>query len=105
MTFIKIAEANQVADGVVKKFIVKDKIIAVANVGGEFFVIDDTCSHAKCSLSRGRLSGKELACPCHGAKFDVKTGKALTLPATLPVEMYEVKLEGSDVLVNLNPRG
>ena len=103
MTFIKITEANQVADGVVKKFIVKDKIIAVANVGGEFFVIDDTCSHAKCSLSRGRLSGKELACPCHGAKFDVKTGKALTLPATVPVASYEVKIEKDNIMVRIFP--
>ena len=101
MTFIKIAEVNQVADGVVKKFIVKDKIIAVANVGGEFFVIDDTCSHAQCSLSRGRLNGKELACPCHGAKFDVKTGKALTLPATVPVASYEVKIEKDNIMVSV----
>ena len=101
MTFIKITEANQVADGVVKKFIVKDKIIAVANVGGEFFVIDDTCSHAKCSLSRGRLSGKELACPCHGAKFDVKTGKALTLPATIALQAYEVKVIDGDIMVSV----
>ena len=103
MTFIKIAEVNQVADGEVKKFIIKDKIIAVANVGGEFFVIDDTCSHAKCSLSRGRLSGKELACPCHGAKFDVKTGKALTLPATVPVASYEVKIEKDNIMVRIFP--
>ena len=101
MTFIKITEANQVADGVVKKFIVKDKIIAVANVGGEFFVIDDTCSHAKCSLSRGRLSGKELACPCHGAKFDVKTGKALPLPATIALQAYEVKVIDGDIMVSV----
>ena len=103
MTFIKIAEVNQVADGVVKKFIVKDKIIAVANVGGEFFVIDDTCSHSQCSLSRGRLSGKELVCPCHGSKFDVKTGKALTLPATVPVASYEVKIEKDNIMVRIFP--
>ncbi|MDP3983003.1 MAG: non-heme iron oxygenase ferredoxin subunit [bacterium] len=101
MTFIKIAEVNQVVDGVVKKFIVKDKIIAVANVGGEFFVIDDTCSHAQCSLSRGRLNGKELACPCHGAKFDVKTGKALTLPATIALQAYEVKVIDGDIMVSV----
>ena len=101
MTFIKIAEANQVADGVVKKFIVKDKIIAVANVGGEFFVIDDTCSHAKCSLSRGRLRGKKLACPCHGAKLDEKTGKALPFPATIALQAYEVKVIDGDIMVSV----
>ncbi|NCN59234.1 (2Fe-2S)-binding protein [Candidatus Roizmanbacteria bacterium CG22_combo_CG10-13_8_21_14_all_38_20] len=103
MAFIKIAKVNQIRDGEVKKFIVKDKIIAVANVGGDFFVIDDTCSHAKCSLSKGVLSGKELACPCHGAKFDVKTGKALTLPATVPVASYEVKIEKDNIMVRIFP--
>lgn len=101
MTFVKIAKINQIKDGEVKKFTVKNKVIAVSNVGGEFFAIDDTCSHAQCSLSRGVLSGRELACPCHGSKFDVKTGNALTLPATQPVETYKVKVRGDDIMTEV----
>jgi len=102
MVFIKVAKVGQVAEGEVKRFTVQDKVIAVSNIGGAFFVVDDTCSHAKCSLSKGTLSGKELACPCHGAKFDVTTGKALTLPATVPVTSYKVKIEEDNIMISLS---
>lgn len=76
--------------------------LAVFHVEGEFYVIDDRCSHAEASLSEGKLSDKIVLCPRHGAKFDITTGKALSLPAFKPVRSYEVRVEGDDVQVKLD---
>lgn len=67
----------------------------------EFYAIDDICSHALASLSEGELMGYEIECPKHGAHFDIRTGEALTLPATKPVKTYRVVVEGDEVFIDL----
>jgi 3-phenylpropionate/trans-cinnamate dioxygenase ferredoxin subunit len=67
----------------------------------EFYAIDDTCSHALASLSEGELAGYEIECPRHGARFDVRTGEALTLPATRSLQTYRVLVENGEVLIEL----
>jgi 3-phenylpropionate/trans-cinnamate dioxygenase ferredoxin subunit len=79
-------------------------VIALANVGGEFFAVDDTCSHEEASLSEGGLTGEILVCPRHGARFNVKSGRVLSLPAVRSVASYAVKVDGDDVLVATEPR-
>ena len=66
--------------------------IALCNVDGEFFATTDVCSHDEASLSDGELFGHVVECPLHGARFDVRTGKALSLPAVYPVKTFEVRV-------------
>ncbi|MBI4641820.1 MAG: Rieske 2Fe-2S domain-containing protein, partial [Candidatus Tectomicrobia bacterium] len=65
--------------------------------------IDDTCTHEEASLSEGEVWGEVIECPKHGARFDLRTGEVVSLPAVLPVATYEVKVEGTEV--KINPRG
>ncbi len=72
------------------------------NVEGTIYATDDTCSHAEASLTEGcLLNGEEIECPRHGARFNVKTGQALSLPAWAPIETYEVKVEDGEIKVAL----
>ena len=67
----------------------------------EFYAIDDTCSHALASLSEGELMEYEIECPRHGAHFDIRTGEALTLPATKPVRTYSVVVDDGEIHIEL----
>jgi 3-phenylpropionate/trans-cinnamate dioxygenase ferredoxin subunit len=75
--------------------------IALANVDGSLFAIEDRCSHDDGPLGEGRLHGGQIECPRHGARFDVKSGRPLCLPAVVPVRTYPVKVEGDEVKVSL----
>lgn len=75
--------------------------IAVANVGGHFYAFDDTCTHAQCSLAEGELEDTEVVCPCHGGTFDVTTGKVLAAPPTQPVATYAVRLQDSELQIEV----
>lgn len=101
-TFVKASSISEISIGTKKTVIVLGKKIAIANVDGEFFAVDDTCTHQHCSLgTSGFLDGSALICSCHGAQFDITTGAALSLPATVDLQTYETKLEGSDIMVSV----
>ena len=99
--FVKIARTDDVPVGKVKIYDVDGRQIALCNVDGAFYAIDDVCTHDGGPLGEGYLEGDQIECPRHGARFDVKTGKALTLPAVMPVNAYPVRVEGDDVQVEL----
>lgn len=75
------------------------KRIALINVDGEFFAIDDTCTHEEASLSEGDLYGDIVECPLHGACFNVRTGEVEAFPAVVPVETYQVRVVDDEVQV------
>jgi nitrite reductase/ring-hydroxylating ferredoxin subunit len=102
--FHKIASADEVAPGEVKQYRVEDRPVALCNVEGELHAFEDVCTHQFAYLSEGGLEGAEIKCPLHGAKFDVRSGKALSLPAVKPVPTHEVKVEDGHVYVALNPK-
>ena len=79
----------------------EDRLAIVVNVDGQFYCIDDVCTHDGGPLSDGDLEGCQIACPRHGARFDVTTGKALTMPATQDTACHEVKLDGNRVCVKI----
>jgi nitrite reductase/ring-hydroxylating ferredoxin subunit len=80
--------------------------VAVWNVHGTFYATDDTCTHEKYSLADGYMDGFEVECALHWAKFDVRTGAALTLPATRDLIAYPVIVDDDGVvLVDLSRRG
>ena len=99
--FVRVASVSSVPDPGRLSLEVDDRMIVLLHVGGEFFCIDDICTHDGGPLGDGHLDGHRLACPRHGAFFDIRTGKALTMPATEATAVHEVKIEGDDVFVRL----
>ena len=77
--------------------------LAVVRIGDDWYAVGDRCSHAEASLAEGEVweDECEIECPKHGSAFSLKTGEALTLPATQPVPTYTVRVEGDDVLVRV----
>ena len=75
--------------------------LAVFNVAGDFFCIDDTCTHDEASLADGYIEGDVVECAFHFAKFAIRTGAVLSPPATLPVRTYEVKIIDGKIHVDL----
>jgi len=75
--------------------------IAIFNVGGEFYAIDDVCTHAYALLSEGFVEGDQIECPLHGGRFELKTGKAVGAPCTEDVRTYPVRREDDAVLVGV----
>ena len=100
--FFKVAEVSELPPGGKKLVEVDDIPVALFNVAGEFYAIEDVCTHDDGPLAEGELDGDEIECPRHGARFNVRTGVALCMPAVEPVECYEVKVEGDDILVSVD---
>jgi 3-phenylpropionate/trans-cinnamate dioxygenase ferredoxin component len=100
--FIRVAKVSDLADPGKALVEVDERLIALFKVGGKFFAIDDVCTHDGGPLAEGTLENHTIACPRHGAKFDIRTGQALTMPATQPTAAHEVKVVGDDVFVKLH---
>ncbi len=99
--WVKVAEVGEIPQGRVKALEAGGQRVVVANIQGDLFAIQDLCTHDDGPLGEGELLGGQIECPRHGARFDVKTGQALTLPAVLPVKIFPVKVTGSEVFVEL----
>ena len=102
--FHKLGAADEVGPGEIKQYLVEDRFVALCNVDGEFHAFEDVCTHQFAHLSEGEFTDSEVKCPLHGAKFDVRTGAARSLPAVKPVPKHEVKVENGNVYVALNPK-
>lgn len=96
---MRVASVDDVEPGDVIKVYVDDEPVALANVGGDFFAVSDTCSHEYVMLSEGWLDDYDIECPQHGSKFDVRTGAVDGPPATQPVDAFETKVENNEVFV------
>ncbi len=99
--FVKVADLNDITDPGHIVAEVEDHIIAVFRVEGNVYAIDDVCTHDGGPLAEGELEGHAVACPRHGAKFDIRTGEALSMPAIKPTATFEVKVENDEVFVKL----
>jgi len=99
--FVKVAKTSDVPPGAARVFHANGRRLALCNVDGDLFAIDDVCTHDGGDLGEGELDGYAIECPRHGARFDVRIGKVLALPAVRPVAAYAVKVEGDDILVAL----
>ncbi|MFT5299400.1 MAG: 3-phenylpropionate/trans-cinnamate dioxygenase ferredoxin subunit [Mariniblastus sp.] len=100
--FIKLASKSDLAEGATMLVEADDRLVILSRIGDEYFCIDDICTHDGGTLSDGEHSGCEIACPRHGAKFDLRTGKALCMPATQNTAAHKVKVDGDDILVKIN---
>ncbi|HUG16639.1 MAG TPA: non-heme iron oxygenase ferredoxin subunit [Thermomicrobiales bacterium] len=102
--FVTVARAGEIAPGEMKAVRAGRRIVAIANVDGEYVAFDDTCSHEEASLSEGELFGETVECPLHGAAFNVFTGAVESFPATSDIDTYEVRVEGDEIKVATEPR-
>jgi 3-phenylpropionate/trans-cinnamate dioxygenase ferredoxin subunit len=104
MTFTKVASLSELKDAEPVAVTVADVDVAVVRSGDEVFAVHDECSHANIQLSEGDVDGCLIECWLHGSTFDMRTGKPTTLPAFEPVPVYPVRVDGDDVLVDVeNP--
>jgi 3-phenylpropionate/trans-cinnamate dioxygenase ferredoxin subunit len=101
MSFVRACSVADVPADEALAVTVDDITIAVARDGDDWYAIYDECSHEAIPLSEGDLEGTEIECWLHGSRFDLRTGKPTSLPATEPVAIYPVKVEGDDVLVDV----
>lgn len=99
--FIKVASVADIANNSVKVIEANGKRIALCHAEGEFFAIADLCTHDNGPLGEGELSDHQVECPRHGARFDIRTGKALCLPAILPVPTYKVEVRQDEVFIEV----
>ena len=98
--FVKICKVHDIPEGSGKSLQANGTAVAVFNVGGSFYAINDTCAHRGGPLGEGELEGKTVICPWHGWRYDVTTGANQVAP-DLPQKTYEIKVEGDDLLVGL----
>ena len=94
---VTVAKTSEIAPGQAKAVDVKGAPVAIFNVGGTYYAIEDTCSHVGGPLSEGAVEGTMVTCPWHGAQFDLTSGKVLTPPAAAGVRSYKVRVEGHEI--------
>ena len=99
MPFVKVASVNDVEEGAGKVVVANGQPIALFKVNGNFYAMHNTCQHRGGPLGEGFLEGNVVTCPWHGWRYDITSGKCLTLPVN--VKSVPVKVEGSDVLVDV----
>jgi nitrite reductase/ring-hydroxylating ferredoxin subunit len=98
----KVANCSKLLEGQITAVNVDNDKIALYRVNGQVFATFDTCTHDECSLEDfGKIEGDEVECTCHGARFKITTGEVTRPPATIPLQIYRVKIEGEDIYVEI----
>ena len=99
--FVRVASVSEIADPGKLLLEVGERLVVLVHVGGQYFCIDDVCTHDGGPLGEGNLDGYDIACPRHGAKFDVRNGCAKTMPATENTVSHDVKVDGGEIFVRI----
>jgi 3-phenylpropionate/trans-cinnamate dioxygenase ferredoxin subunit len=97
--FVTVAKVGEIPPGGVKVVRIEDQLVAVFQVDGRYYAMDDVCTHDGGPLAEGVLEGSEIECPRHGARFDVRTGAVLCMPATAPVPVHETRVMDDQIQV------
>ena len=101
-TFVKVANRKDITDSQMREVQVAGQNVCIANIEGQYYAINNTCSHEGGPLADGKLEGYEVECPWHQSKFDVRTGDVKAPPATKPQAIYQIKIEGDDIMIRLD---
>jgi 3-phenylpropionate/trans-cinnamate dioxygenase ferredoxin subunit len=101
--FVTVAKTSEIEEGKVKVVRVGDAPVGVTLIEGEYFAFADVCTHDDGPVAEGELDEHTIECPRHGARFDVRTGRALSLPAVVPIPVYAVKVDGEMIKVSKKP--
>jgi len=99
----RVASIDQLVESAGRRVDVAGHRVALFLIGDDVYAIGDRCSHAEASLADGEVFDEAVECPRHGSEFDLRTGKPSAFPATQPVPVYVVEVEGSDVFLSVEP--
>jgi len=104
MALERVAGLDELADGAVLAVMVGGKAVCLARIGDDVFAFQDNCTHRDFPLSGGELDVDDcsITCDWHGARFDVRTGKVLALPATKPIRTYDCTIENDEIFVDVS---
>jgi 3-phenylpropionate/trans-cinnamate dioxygenase ferredoxin subunit len=102
-TWVEVGRIEDVPPGHAARVEIDEVPVAIFNLDGEYFCLDDTCSHAEASLSDGDLDTSRCAieCPLHGSAFSLRTGEPLSLPAVEPVRVHQVDISDGVIRIAL----
>ena len=100
--FVTAGPAAEIAPGEREIYAIEGLYIAVFNVGGTYYAIEDVCTHDDGPLVEGDLDGFSIECPRHGARFDIRTGAVLSMPAVVPVRWFPVRVADGSIQVDLD---
>jgi 3-phenylpropionate/trans-cinnamate dioxygenase ferredoxin subunit len=98
--FQHVATLDEIPPGGRKSLVFDDRAVLLFRIGDDFFAVEDVCSHDGQPLTDGKLAGTSIECPRHGARFDVRTGRPLCMPAVEPIATFEVRVQGNDILLS-----
>jgi 3-phenylpropionate/trans-cinnamate dioxygenase ferredoxin component len=98
--YLTVGKTSDIAPGTVQVFAVEGHDIAVANVAGKFYAFADVCTHDNGPVAEGELDGCVIECPRHGARFDITTGQVLSMPAVVPLPIYDLQVVGDEIRVS-----
>ncbi len=101
--FVTAAKKAEIEDGKVKVVRVGDAPVGITLIDGEYFAFADVCTHDDGPVAEGELDEYQIECPRHGARFDIRTGRALSLPAVVPIPVYAVEVDGDSIKVSKKP--
>lgn len=96
-----VAKVSEIPVGTTRRCLVGGVEVLLCNVDGDFYAVEDVCTHDGGPLDQSELEGSRIRCPRHGAIFDVVTGSALTLPAVIPLETFPVTVDGDEIAVDV----
>jgi len=99
---VKIAKTFDINPGGIKAFEHNGAPVAICRIDGNFYAFEDICTHMEYPLSIGILNGEELTCLAHGARFNVRTGSVISMPAAAPLKKFNTIVEGDDIFVDLD---
>ena len=99
--FVKVATTDEMGPGQTRQVEANGKRIAIFNVDGQFFALDNSCTHKGGPLAEGQVSGHEVTCPWHGGRFDIRTGEVVGPPPQQAVARHGVRVTGSDIEVEV----
>lgn len=101
IVFVEVTESDRLAEGGSLLIEIDGSPIVIFNIAGNLFALDDQCTHDGGPISEGQIEGETIICPQHGARFDILTGKALSLPAVTDLKTYPVKIENGKIFIGL----
>lgn len=101
LEYVTVGVVSELPNGSRKFIEIDGTPIVVFNIAGEYYAIGDLCSHDDGPVGEGDLDGAEIECPRHGARFDLRTGKALSLPAVVDIPAYPVRVLGEEIQIGL----
>ena len=97
--FMRVAATSEIQADKMKMVQYKGQVICLANIMGKYYAIRNTCTHMGGPLAQGKLEGHVVECPWHGSRFDLTTGEVKKGPAQTPEPVFEVKIEGTSILI------